>query len=492
MRGKQQPEDDPVARAWMWRTLALLGALTVFRLVYITYPDVLPDEAYYWLWSKHLDASYYSKGPAIAYTIAFGTAVFGDGPFGLRWMAVMLAAGTGWQLFVLTRRLYDSRTAFWAVMTASAVPLFAVGSVLMTIDPLSVFFWTWSANLFLDALKGGRWWQWALVGFGIGSGFLAKFINAMELVAFLLYLAWVPQARGPSMWRGVLWMVGVFAVCTLPVIVWNASHGWPTGAELAKHAAAVGAVPWREFASFVQMQALVISPVLFVLILVALAAVGARRLKSPSEKFLLTLWAPVFLFYAALAWKEAGEANWPVTSYVGAIPLAAAFWLEQARRQAGWLALASAALVLGGIQTAALHETSWLGLPAKLDPMRRARGWKSFGREIDAMRKYHHAQVLIGDRYQTAALISYYCEGRPAAYIVKSPRIDNQFSFWPSYTLRHLEPVLYVTESIDAFPRELIPGIAGAGPVHQFWTTDASGERLRQYQVWLCMPKENP
>src|SRR5471030_932777 len=71
--------------------LALLG-LTVFRLWYITRIGLVPDEAYYWLWSKHLAASYRDKGPGVAWTIALGTWLFGDTPFGVRFFAVLLSA----------------------------------------------------------------------------------------------------------------------------------------------------------------------------------------------------------------------------------------------------------------------------------------------------------------------------------------------------------------------------------------------------------------
>ena len=53
-------------------TLSALSRLTICMTI-----PILPDEAYYFVWSKHLDASYYSKGPAIAWTIWAGTSLFG-------------------------------------------------------------------------------------------------------------------------------------------------------------------------------------------------------------------------------------------------------------------------------------------------------------------------------------------------------------------------------------------------------------------------------
>ena len=57
-------------------TTVLYGSLlvlSVFRIFYILHGplDLGPDEAHYWEWSRHLDLSYYSKGPMIAYLIAW-------------------------------------------------------------------------------------------------------------------------------------------------------------------------------------------------------------------------------------------------------------------------------------------------------------------------------------------------------------------------------------------------------------------------------------
>jgi hypothetical protein len=71
-----------------WRpALVLVLVVTVLRLVYLRWfcPYALAeDEAYYWMWSRHLDWSYLTKGPGIALSIALGTLVGGDTEFGVR------------------------------------------------------------------------------------------------------------------------------------------------------------------------------------------------------------------------------------------------------------------------------------------------------------------------------------------------------------------------------------------------------------------------
>jgi 4-amino-4-deoxy-L-arabinose transferase-like glycosyltransferase len=470
----------------------LIGALTVFRFFYALYPGVLPDEAYYWLWSRHLDASYYSKGPAVAYTIAFGTWVLGDGPLGLRWISVLLAAGTGWQLFLLARRFYGDAVGLGVVVTAAVIPILAVGSVLMTIDPLAVFFWVWGANLFLDALAHGGGFRWALVGLAAGAGFLAKYIHVLELICFALFLLWSPAYRRRLLDPGWWIALGVFSFCTIPVIWWNSQHGWISASHVASHAATHGEnrFHWGEFVEFLSMQALVISPVLFLLILAAGVAVLLRRGKTDAERFLLSLWAPIFGMYVVLSFNDAGEANWPVISYVGALPLAVAFWLPLARRSLAARAAIGIGLAIGLIITVALHETRWLNLPPKKDPMNRTRGWTSFAQRVEQARRTTGAEILIGDRYQTAALMAYYLPDHPPTFNVPSadPTKKNQFSFWPGYTLDPAAPVLYVTESIDRFPHELEAQLTSRRLVDDFFTEE-NGRPIKRYQIWVGQPR---
>ncbi len=83
---------------------------------------VLPlsfDEAYYWLWSKHLALSYYDHPPVIAYAIRAGTLLFGDTAFGVRIVPLLFSAGASWAVWRGGAILFGSekrRRAFGPVL----------------------------------------------------------------------------------------------------------------------------------------------------------------------------------------------------------------------------------------------------------------------------------------------------------------------------------------------------------------------------------------
>ena len=147
--------------------------LTALRLSLLGATDLSFDEAHYWMWSERLAPSYFSKGPGVAFAIRVSTAIFGGTEFGVRFWSPLLGAATSLLIYYFTRRLFNATAGFWAVLAINAIPLFNVGNVLMTIDPLSIFFWTAAMYAFWLALERSPnfSWFWPLTGLLVGLGF---------------------------------------------------------------------------------------------------------------------------------------------------------------------------------------------------------------------------------------------------------------------------------------------------------------------------------
>ena len=482
---------SPAAAAILVITLT-----TAFRFFYCTWLPILPDEAYYFQWSRHLDASYFSKGPAVAYTIAAGTALWGANNLGVRFFAVMLSAGTAWQMFLLARRWYDEATALIAVLITNVVPIYALGAVVMTIDPLSAFFWIWAANLFSRAIQEERLLDWLLTGFAVGCGFLAKYLNALELVAFLAFLLLVPSRRRlllkPRFWL----MLAVAVLCTTPVLWWNWQHGWVSATQLENRGQLNGPfeLHYSTFLNFLYLQAVVISPLLFLALLATAVRVLAGRrekkvtLENEGELLLLLLFLPVFLMYAVLAWHLRCEPNWPAVSYLTLIILMAARWRQvlDARARRGFLI---AAFGLAWLQTLLMHDTEFLHLPQKMDPMGRVVGWSEIAAHLNDLRGEQHADILIADAYKEASVFSFHLPDKAFIYTLRHSPPSNQFDFWPGYPKEAPHCALWITDEPSTFALQ-----------HDFNTitlvervvVSFHGKPFREYTIYLCKNKNQP
>ena len=469
-----------------WAVFLLL-ALAGYRFWFATQIGLVPDEAYYWLWSKHLAASYRDKGPAIAWTVALGTKLFGDTVFGIRFFAVLLSAGTSWLLFVLARRLYDDRTALWCLLMATAMPLMAVGSILMTIDSLSLFFWALAAILFWSALQTGRNLDWAWLGLAIGAGFLAKFTNGVQLACIALFLLWSKAHRPLLFSRKMVVLGAAFLVSITPVLWWNMHNGWVHAMALHSRSGvknSFGIHP-GELLEFVGGQFGVVSPLFMAGIIVAALAPGWKRNGDVRTRFLLSQLIPPYAIFFFFSLNEAGQPNWPAPALVTGLILCVVFWRELAARRPAWRRGISIAFAIAVIMTATLHNTDLLRLPRRLDPVGRAKGWTDFATHVQQARKAHHANLLISHHYSYASLMAFYLSDHPTTYLPPAPYGASQFTLWPGYRVEPDTRALFVTSAGKSPPKALQAQFRKFEIVDVFWTQH-QGRPMRQFQIYLC------
>src|SRR5437870_9242976 len=79
-------------------SLAIL-ALVALRLVAAAWTPLTFDEAYYWMWSKHLAFGYYDHPPMVALVIRLGTMIAGDTELGVRLASILLALPMSFAVF---------------------------------------------------------------------------------------------------------------------------------------------------------------------------------------------------------------------------------------------------------------------------------------------------------------------------------------------------------------------------------------------------------
>ena len=490
---RPRPRFLPSPRLALWRSpdfrVVCLGLLllTLFRFWYCTRLELVGDEAYYWVQSRHLDMCYFDKGPAVAWTIAAGTALFGNTVFGIRFFAVLLSAGTSVWLFILARRLFSDRVALVAVLLATLVPMIAVGSILMTIDPLSMFFWTVAACAFWEAIAKDKLAWWLLSGVFVGLGMLAKYTNTAELVSFALFCACWPPARQHLRRPAFGWLLLATLLVSLPVWLWNERHAWVTVHHLAERGDLIsgwGIHPW-EFLKFAGGQLGVISPLLFVGILLAVVSAAQTRASSPESRYLLCLFLPLFIGYGALSLHHAAQPNWTAPCYIAGFILVAAWWPHWSVAHPRWRWLGIAAVAVALVETVALHDTVWLHLPSGKDPLDRARGWSDLAATVAQDQAQNGANFLISRNYMTASLLSFYLPGRPFVYLPTTQEVSNQFSIWPGYK-DHVPGslALFVSES-PLPPRALGTDFAQVKSSGRI-LPHADGRTLPGYYLFVC------
>src|SRR5436305_1885766 len=421
--------------AWLF-----IVALTAIRLSMLAITDLEFDEAHYWMWSERLAPAYFSKGPGIAFAIRASTVVFGANEFGVRFFSPLLAVGTSLLLFYFARRLFNATAGLWAVIALNVTPIFNIGAFVMTIDSLSVFFWLAAMFTFwLGVEKSPRFsLYWPLTGLLIGLGFLSKYTNALELVSIVLVLALAPRLRREFTRPGLYSLLAVFALCTVPPVVWNQQHAWITLVHLRSRGNLEHGFGFHpvEILSFIAQHFVAYSPFLFLAL--AWAAIASWRRVNQQFKVLFLMWfgLPVFLFYLLLSLNKAAAPNWDALAFLGFGLLAVHFWWERLETSVTLRLAAVVAIVVGLTMSVIALDTDLLragGYQSKRkDPSDRMRGWKSATQALEKMRndlegKLDEKLFLIADARDRASELSFYLRDKrvegpahPPAYIPES------------------------------------------------------------------------
>jgi len=434
-----------------------LIALTVLRLVLAAVNEISPDEAYYTMWSERMAPSYYSKGPGIATTLKISTSIFGKTPLGVRFFSPVLALCTSLLIFRLARSLFDERVGAWAVLLLNITPLFNAGSLIMNIDPLSVFFWVAAMLTFWLALRRAAPFSlyWPATGLLIGLGFLCKYTNAFELLSIVLLLTlrrrWRRQFRSP----GIYLLFATFAVCTIPVLIWNSQNGWITFTHLHERGRldeSTG-IHVTEFLEYIAMHLGVYSPLIFAGLVWALTLSVRQFFRHDSQAFVIAFSLPVIVTYFLLSWRDAGEVNWTAPGFIGVGVLLAYHWQHVRLPKNTKTALRNTAIWVSALICATMMNTdilrrSGIPWPYPKDPSKRILGWKETSTAVEgiirkAAEDLGEPVFLIGNKYQTAAVLNFYLPGDipiirpdkkyPPVFCLEHPLPQNQFSFWPRY-----------------------------------------------------------
>jgi len=439
---------DMLPRGFVWRLTVVLAALTAVRLVtvYFASTDLFFDEAQYWAWSRDLAWGYFSKPPLIAWLIRGATEICGNGEACIRALSPVMHTATSVMVFLLTRKLFDTRFGFWAAVVFATLPGISLSSTLISTDVPLLFFWTLGLLCLVKLLETRAWLWAAALGLTLGVGLLAKYAMIYFFLGLALYMALSPRAR----WllvdlRGAL-VVLLAAALLAPNIGWNLHNGLATFSHTADNANWSGSLGNPiEALEFFGAQFGVFGPILFGILIVATWRALREGWGDP-YRLLLCFSVPLILLITAQAFLSRAHANWAAVAYVSASVLVAALMVERSAR--GWYAASflTHAVAIAGISFGSIFAGQFT-LPGGADPFARVLGWAEIARAAEERAAENGAAVIMTDRRSLAAEMVYYLRSSDIEVVSwrdKGPPSDH-FEMTRPLSADTPEPIILVT-----------------------------------------------
>ena len=439
-----------------------------------------PDEAQYWTWSQALDFGYYSKPPGIAWQIWLGTQAFGQNEFGVRFITLLLGALQAGAVFLLAANAgLKPKICFWVGVIMAFTPLGILGSVLAITDGGMLLFWTFASVSLVSALRQGKEANPLVIGSCIMAGALFKwpiyFFWIFYLICWRLYF---PQQKLLQIVQGI----AVSLVGLLPSVWWNWTHDWATFRHVSSTLQGGQGHASGNFWAFFGSQAVLVSPLLFVILLISFFAWFKQRKRVAPPIFYCGL-VSLSCLGGALMFSlfQKVQGNWVFFAYPTAFtlmgwkmnewgkPLLWTTFLISSERPFGckeasvkdrFLAIAKAIPSSRSLTSTSFRSAGscdeitkiallWvkagvflsivaaglfllIPLPPAMNPFKHNQGWKALAQALTKNGYEPQKNYLISDKYQTTSLLSFYAPEQKRAFFLNLQGIrHNQYSYWP-------------------------------------------------------------
>ena len=431
--------------------LALIAAGTAVRLLMAAAIGLGIDESYMVAAGRGFHLGYFDH-PPISWWLATGAARIAgsEADVVVRLPFILLFALSTWLMYRLTAALFGPRAGFWAAVAFNLSPVFGVttGGWVLPDGPLTCALLA-AALCLLRALESDGWRWWLAAGAAAGIALLSKYTAGLTLLGAFAYLATQPAHRRWLRRPHPYVAAALAAALFLPVIVWNATHGWASFAFQGGRAAERGLHPFGPLVVLAGEALFVLPWIWLPMMAKALAALRA----GPADRrrwLLVCLGAPPILLFALVGLRSRHVLfHWASPGYLMLFPLlgaALAAWPPVLVRRA---ATATAVVLLLGLALVA-SEVHWGWLPLHGDPAAQARDWTALRPALAARGLLDRPHSVVGTvNWQNAGKVGYGIG--PGSPVICLSRDAREFAFAaPAAAHAGQDVVLVTPRPVDA------------------------------------------
>ncbi len=406
------PNDARLVR----NTAVTVLALVALRLIGAAWTPLTFDEAYYWMWSKHLAFGYYDHPPAVALVIRLGTMIAGDTELGVRLVSILLALPMSYAVYRAAVILFGGqRVAATATILLNVTMMAAVGTLVVTPDSPLLVASSFIVLCLAKVLETGRGAWWLAVGAAVGAALLSKYTALFFGPAILIWLIGVPKLRrwliSPWLFLGGLVSLLIFS----PVLLWNADHHWVSFIKQLGRSRVEDFKPVF-LAELIPTQIVFATPLVFVLGAMGLYALLKRGGGASAARALINaIFWTIVLYFTLHALHARVEANWfapvyPVFAIAAAVAANLTRWDRYQQRVVDFCLrwAAPTGILMFALLIVQANTGALTGYRRDATVRSVGVGWTELAAAIETVRARAGATCVLAPDYGTTGWLAFY------------------------------------------------------------------------------------
>jgi len=388
-----------------------LGFLLIYalRLLIASTMGIMPQDAYYYLYSEHLALSYFDHPPMVAYMLKLFSLVLGKSVLAIKLTDFIVTLLTFLAFYRIARIFLSEAGAVKAALFFGTTLMLSILSINTTPDVPLLLFWTLSLLFAYKALFENKLWHWMMTGLLFGFAFISKYTGIFLLFGLFSFLFLSAKHRKHLFSIRSLLVLLFFGLAIAPVVYWNYSNDWISFAfQTSERAESVEGFRLQPLLLLGNLgtQLMLLIPFLFVGMMVVIfkmlkKIIAKRSLPNESQLFLMAFSLPIILFFFGISIIYWVKLNWIMPGYITAIILVAPYLGKKILN--GQVMTSLVLHVLLAIQI--------LFYPINVKSDDTWFGWEEFSGEVDRLMEDHPKAFLFSDdNYKTSAVLSFYLD----------------------------------------------------------------------------------
>jgi 4-amino-4-deoxy-L-arabinose transferase-like glycosyltransferase len=401
--------DSALKQVIIFTLIILIG-----RLIIIPFSGVMPQDAYYYMYSRNMSLSYFDHPAGIAVLLKAGTALLGDTAASVKLIAFITSLITLVVAYRLALLFMSKQQALLFICLIACTPMFGLLSWIVTPDVPLMLCWALAVLFIYKADTENKHTWWALAGIFTGFAFDCKYTAVFILAGLFFYLIVKPDRWHRIFSLGILLYFLSFAVTVLPVFIWNMENNWASiHFQTAKRIKELSPTINLHYpVAVMAIQLFLLLPWLFYYFLKSFRT----NSKNSSNYFLVCFSFPMFIFFILISFFYWVKMNWIMPAFITGALLA--FQALSAKQVKWHMIVAVIFFILFMIEIVFYpipvksHDTWW--------------GWDHIATETSMLKKETKADFIFStDDYKTSAILRLYLQEKVyAKNIISEPALQ--------------------------------------------------------------------